>query len=194
MKSFKVLKSKKGFTLSQSKGMTIVELLVAMTIFVIVVTLAVGGFVAITRLSSQTYTMTNVQQNGRTLIEQLTRLSRSAEEIRIGEGPTSDLQTISFRNENDWLCFKVAGAGTSSDPYSIEKYNGVSDTDSTCATSSGFSLTSSEVKINRMTFDRKEGIPPYLEIRIVLESSTPALGSSNDIIDLNTTVVLEGAK
>ncbi|PIZ00361.1 hypothetical protein COY62_03090 [bacterium (Candidatus Howlettbacteria) CG_4_10_14_0_8_um_filter_40_9] len=179
MKSFKVLKNKKGFILSQSKGMTIVELLVAMTIFVIVITLAIGGFVAISRLSSQAYTMTNVQQNGRTLIEQLTRLSRSAEEIYIPDSGT--LQSIAFRNGNDWVCLKATD-----NPTIVKKY-----TDKVC-TIGGFSLTSPEVKINRMTFVRKEGIPPYLEIWIILESATPALGSSYDTIDLKTTVVLEG--
>lgn len=159
--------------------MTIVELLVAMTIFVIVITLAIGGFVAISRLSSQAYTMTNVQQNGRTLIEQLTRLSRSADEVNITG--TAPFQIVSFRNGTDWVCFNAVG-----NPTAIKKYNNIG------CTGDGFSLTSSEVKVNKMTFIRKEGIPPYLEIGITLESSTPALGSSNDSIDLNTTVVLEG--
>lgn len=171
MKLYKALKNK--------KGMTIVELMVAMTIFVIVITLAVGGFVAISRLSSQAYTMTNVQQNGRILIEQLTRLSRSADEVNITG--TAPFQTVSFRNGTEWVCFNVVGS-----PTVVKKYNNID------CTGNGFSLTSSEVKVNKMTFVRKEGIPPYLKIGITLESATPAFGTSNDTIDLNTAVVLEG--
>src|SRR3989304_2648377 len=92
--------NQKEFTLSDSKGITLIELMVAMTIFLIVITLAVGGFISLIRLQSQTQTMTDVQQNGRIAIEQMTRLARQAESVDISG--TGDIQQIVFDSAN---CF-----------------------------------------------------------------------------------------
>lgn len=65
------------------KGLTLVEIVVAMAIFLIVITVAVGAFVTIGRMKALTSTMKDSQQKTRIAMEMITRLSRQAEIVSI---------------------------------------------------------------------------------------------------------------
>lgn len=60
------------------RGFTIVELVVAMTVFAVVITVAVGAFVNVQRTAQKTSAQRKVQQDTRYNLEQLTRQIRSA--------------------------------------------------------------------------------------------------------------------
>ena len=64
-------------SLRNQRGYTIVELITAMTIFSVVVVVAVGGFVAVQRTSQKTAAQRKVQQDTRTNLEQLARQIRA---------------------------------------------------------------------------------------------------------------------
>jgi prepilin-type N-terminal cleavage/methylation domain-containing protein len=63
---------------SDQQGYTIVELVVAMTIFAIVIVVAIGAFVAVQRTSNKTTAQRKVQQDSRYNLEQLARQIRAA--------------------------------------------------------------------------------------------------------------------
>ncbi len=65
------------------KGFTLVELMVAMSIFVIVTTLAVGGFVAVNSLKAVAMTQKETQQKIRISLELLTRYAKQAEFVKL---------------------------------------------------------------------------------------------------------------
>lgn len=63
--------------LHDQRGYTVIELVTAMTIFAVVVVVAVGGFVAVQRTSQKTAAERKVQQDSRTNLEQLARQIRA---------------------------------------------------------------------------------------------------------------------
>jgi len=163
--------------LKQNKGMTLVELVVAMSIFLVVMTIAVGAFVSLLRLQSQSETMTSVQQNARTALEQITRLSRQAEKVEFKSG---NLKLAL----SEPRCFNVVDG-------SLKRYNGYGDNG---CTGDGFSVTSDDVDIITFDFKNRAGIPPTLEITLEVRSKNAAVGTSNDTISLKTAVLLTGVK
>lgn len=71
----------------KTKGFSIVEALVAMAIFVTVITLAVGGFVTSVRLQRKALIMRTTQQNARNAIEIISKDARQAKSISICAEP-----------------------------------------------------------------------------------------------------------
>lgn len=65
------------------KGLTLIELVVAMTIFIIVMTLAVGGFVAISKTRATIGQMKDAQQKVRLANEMIIRYAKEAEYVQI---------------------------------------------------------------------------------------------------------------
>ncbi|MDD5693269.1 MAG: prepilin-type N-terminal cleavage/methylation domain-containing protein [Patescibacteria group bacterium] len=72
------------------KGFTLVELMVAMSIFVIVTTLAVGGFVAVNNLKALAMTQKETQQKIRISLELLTRYAKQAEFVKVSSTTAYD--------------------------------------------------------------------------------------------------------
>lgn len=172
--------------INNDKGMTLIELLVAMAIFLIVTTISVGGFVSLIRLQTESRTMTDVQQNGRIALEQLTRLSRQADKVTIThQAPeahtdhstpeaTDYIDDITFTIEGEDLLFNVAEGR-------LQKNNGLT-------------ITNDNVVIKKMYFNKKEGIPATLDINLILESKNPSIGTTKDTINLKSSVLLTGLK
>jgi len=166
------------FIINNTRGITLLELIVAMTIFLVVITLAVGGFVSLIRLQSQTQTMTDVQQNGRIAIEQITRLARQAESVDISG--TGDIQQIVFDSAN---CFTVV---------TVDGVNRLKKFDSDC-TSNGLTLSSDDVNVTKFYFVKNPGVPARLDINITVKSVNDVVaGGDPDVINLNTSVLLIG--
>ncbi len=170
--------------IKNERGITIIELMVAMTIFVIVLTLSVGAFVSLIRLQSQTEIMTDTQQNGRIALEQITRLSRQAKTVEIVGNDGDLLQTIIF-DEN--VCFQVDESDTIN---KLKKYDFIAG-----ACVNGFTLTSSDVSITEFNFQRLTGIPPMLKITLIVESKNSLIGPGpmqKDALILETSILLTG--
>jgi type II secretory pathway pseudopilin PulG len=67
----------------KKRGMTIIELLVAMAIFIVVITLVVGAFASISRTNGMAKTYRNSQQKLRIAMEMITRYARQANEVSV---------------------------------------------------------------------------------------------------------------
>lgn len=170
--------------LKEEKGITLVELIVAMGIFLVVVTIAVGAFVSLIRLQSQSENMTSVQQNGRIALEQVTRLGRQAESVNIlGSG---DLEALGFSISGTKICF-------GEDNGRLKKYDDYNIAGSTCS-GNAFTLTGEDVNVTKFNFDTVSGIPSTLNIGIEMESKYATYGTEKNNILLNTSVVLTGLK
>lgn len=63
------------------KGMTLIEVIVALGIFSVIATVAVGAFILVLNLKALTSTTKETQQKLRTAIEIISRLSRQANEV-----------------------------------------------------------------------------------------------------------------
>jgi prepilin-type N-terminal cleavage/methylation domain-containing protein len=63
------------------RGVTLIELVVSMAIFLVVSTLAIGAFVTATRMRSMTGNMRESQQKMRVSYETITRLARQANKV-----------------------------------------------------------------------------------------------------------------
>jgi prepilin-type N-terminal cleavage/methylation domain-containing protein len=72
----------------KKKGFTLVELLVAMSIFVMVLTMAVGAFVTISRFKTMASNMKESQQKIRVAEELIARLSRQAQSVSLTDSKT----------------------------------------------------------------------------------------------------------
>lgn len=73
----------------KKRGMTLIELMVAISIFVIVMTLAIGGFVSISRIRAQVGSMKNSQQKIRVANEMIIRYAKQAERINLPDTDVS---------------------------------------------------------------------------------------------------------
>ena len=73
-------------TKNQKKGMTLVELLVAMTIFTTATTIAIGSFVAVSRIRMVTLNMKETQQKVRITLEMINRYARQADRVSVRPG------------------------------------------------------------------------------------------------------------
>lgn len=87
-------------------GMTIVELLVAMGIFTIVTTLAVGSFVAITRMRMFALNLKESQQKVRIITEMISRYAKQADAVTVSSDEKKvdmyfKLDTVNESNPED---------------------------------------------------------------------------------------------
>lgn len=173
------------------KGLTLVELIVAMAIFLTVITLAVGAFVTISRMKSLTSTMKETQQKTRIAMEMITRLSKQAEKIIVSnEGKTLELY---FDTKNP---AEATGAKF--------EINGISLFYSTCSGNLFCTVNNlwsdqkdlySGIEIQADSkFEKIGTIPPQLSVEI---HGKIVNGNSNyfsDDINMETTIILEGIK
>lgn len=81
------------------KGFTIVELLVAISLFVIAVSVAVGGFVRALRTQRQLISLISANSNASLAIEQMAREMRTGSGFQCVNG-TLDCTILSFTNAN----------------------------------------------------------------------------------------------
>lgn len=65
------------------RGVTLIELVVAMGIFLVVVTVAVGAFVTVSRMKALTSTMKEATQKTRIASEMITRLARQGDKVMV---------------------------------------------------------------------------------------------------------------
>lgn len=173
------------------KGVTLVELIVAMAIFLVVVTIAISAFVVISRTKGLSSTMKESQQKTRIALEMITRLSRQAQKVSVSmDGKVLDLYfdlkdnptATRFKIRDDGLYFSQCSGNLDcpTDSEAINIYEGIA-LDNTVERDSKF------IKVG--------SIPPTLEVD--LYGSINGLNDNtwySDDINLNTTIILESIK
>jgi len=103
---------KQNILKTNKPGMTIVELLVAMGIFTIVTTLAVGSFVAITRMRMFALNLKESQQKVRIITEMISRYAKQADAVTVSpDGKKVEmyfkLDTVNESNQAYASSFKI---------------------------------------------------------------------------------------
>jgi prepilin-type N-terminal cleavage/methylation domain-containing protein len=176
------------------RGISLVELVVAMGIFSIIATLVVGAFVVILNMKGLVSTMRESQQKLRVAIETTSRLSRQAEAVGISPNkreltlfqnvgqPTMTKFIITADGLYEQNCLTVNAddqACTSWDANQIDLLGGTMKLDITTGTGSQF---------------RKNGAKPTtLEVNLVGKIEG-AKSYYNDQFQINNVVVLESLK
>lgn len=190
----------------KKKGITLVELIVAMAIFATVATMAVGSFVTVSRMMTLTNNMKNTQQKLRVAIEMISRLARQAPVVLVYKDATDG----SSRAE---MFFSLPGeAPLAASKFEIKDIGGDPDTHSlyyaecragtisvtpttTCGTWEASSdLLSGTLRLNSTSGFVKTGtIPPRLTV--TLNGLTSAAVSNNpyyiDTMNIVNDIVLE---
>ncbi|MEI7690660.1 MAG: type II secretion system protein [bacterium] len=73
---------------SKKRGMTLIELMVAMGIFTVITTLAVGSFVAVSRMRMYALNLKESQQKVRIITEMISRYARQADTVIVEDDST----------------------------------------------------------------------------------------------------------
>lgn len=182
----------------QRIGFTLIELVVAMGIFLIIVTLAIGAFVSVSRMKAMTSTMREVQQKTRISLEMITRLSRQADKVITTANQSKSLELyFNLYNDNPnygnrFLIRDTANGGE------LVMY----ECETLTTSCSADQWTNEEVllgntvklKYNESYFRKSGTVPSRLEVRINgLINVNDNAYYSNEII-LDTDVILEGIK
>ncbi len=193
------------------KGITLVELLVSMTIFVIVTTLSVSAFMTTLQMKAMGSNMKNSQQKIRIALETVTRLSRQADKVEAQDnGKTLKLyfSSLSPKSAYKFVFYDPASSDGSLYLYKcvtvVEASGSCSDANWNNADPRSYAqdlfgglnnlkLTNSVEGVN--SFVLEGGLPPTLDINIngkIPTSSGKAF--YNDSIKINTEVFLENVK
>lgn len=182
------------------KGMTLIELIVSMAIFLTISTLIVGAFVTATRMRTLTGDMRESQQKARVAYETITRLSRQANKVVVS-GDSHELE-LYFNTQNGITAAKFAfqkridGTGT------VLYYDGcavpVDPSAISCSnwTGSPTDMLGGSFYLTNLTFTKTAG-PLYPTLRVFLDGVLPKLGGFANISDnlvIDTTVLLEGIR
>ena len=155
----------------KQKGFTIIELLVAMSLFLVLVAVATGTFIQTLRTQRIITELTAANDNATQVIEQMSR------EIRTGfsfvDSTDTTLKFVNYRNEQ--VSYKLVGG-------SISRCVGgcQSDTDF-------LPITAPEVKVERLKFtnsgiDLTDNFPPRITVTLSI------LGPKDVKVNLQTTV------
>lgn len=175
------------------KGVTLIELVVAMGIFSIIATLVVGAFVLILNMKSLTSNMRESQQKLRMAIELTSRLSRQAEVAMVSSG-------------NKTLTLYQGGETPSATRFIIDANGSLYQEDCLTVDSSAEDCTTtgwSNHKIDLLggnilldsssNFAKNGAKPATLDINLIgVIPGTKAFNS--DRLTINNTVVLESLK
>ncbi len=181
------------------KGITLIELVVSMGIFVIVITIAVGAFVTVSRMRYLTSIMRENQQKTRIAIEMIARLSRQAEkavttldgkELELYFDLDSDLASaVKFEILDGKLLYSHCLGGVS------ERICVEDNWEDGQNIYGGIVLLEDQESGKDSRFLKKGTSPPTMTIdlfgRVGELDSNPYY---SDEINLNTTVILEGLK
>lgn len=190
------------------KGMTIIEIVVAMAIFMVVVTLVIGAFVTVVRMKTLTSTMKESQQKTRIAVEMISRLSRQAERINLSGATTPKRILELYFNIDDaakrsGIKFEIEQTGATSD-YELYMTDCITfATDGSCA-STGWNTIRTNLLGGTYTLNGASGfllnpstpIPPSLQI--IFDGKIRGLSPTNmyysDDFKVETEVLLEGLK
>lgn len=165
------------------QGFTVIELVVAIALFAIVASLAVGGFTQALRTQRQSAALLSANSNVSLVIEQMMREIRTGSKFCIEQACTdsADYADLTFRNAQDELvtyCFQNNR---------IERGVG----GGICGGSNFQPITADNVRVEYAKFYRSgtvagDGRQP--RVTIALGVSAPEQGVAGNVIRLQTTV------
>jgi type II secretory pathway pseudopilin PulG len=177
------------------KGISLIEVVVAMGIFATIATLTIGAFVSVSKMKSLTSLMNETQQKTRIAMEMISRLSRQAEKvITYPDGSRIDLYFDIESESVSAASFRIEGTD-------LRFYNCTTVTELECTSwEAGQSLYSGiNIVLNDPTrqsgFVKEASDPPVL--RVDLYGEVAGASSSlyySDSLNLNTSVILESLK
>ncbi len=187
----------------QKRGMTIIELVIAVTLFTVVVTLAIGGFTAVARMKTLMVDMKNTQQKARLIYETVYRFAKEADVVTVSsdhnklvldyfdDAGSREVQKIFVLEDEQSASFMYYSClGT--DNYAEGEY----DTNIACNKEELLTGTrTSTYEITKVNgegfFTYEKSIPPTLSLRMVIKNTR----SDNDPeIKLDNVIILENVK
>ncbi|HXF44001.1 MAG TPA: type II secretion system protein [Candidatus Paceibacterota bacterium] len=178
------------FKIQNSKlqaGFTLIELIVAMSVFIIAITIAVGGFVRALRTQRMANQMLSVNSNASLAIEQMAREIRTGynfglNNIAPGNCPAGQKEELAFTNSRANSVFYRGENGAV-----LRKE--CSGTD--CSASSFEPLTASNVKLEKLCFvntgNLDSGKDPW-RITFFMKIGSANPGIVGESLDFQTTV------
>jgi len=190
----------------KKRGMTLIELMVAMSIFVIVMTLAIGGYVSISKTRILMGNMKDSQQKVRIANEMIIRYARQAEYIKLAsDGSTVELYFDVDTGETPSAKKFERSRILNTEPYDLLFYECAdgtpvarSCTDWGLGTSllggstSNISLINPETNPNIFQLDGV--LPSILKLKLMIASTVPGNTALSDEMTIQNAIILESIK
>jgi type II secretory pathway pseudopilin PulG len=195
------------------RGMTIIELIVAITLFVTVITLVLGSFVSISRTKLLVSSMKESQNKIRLISEMITRFGKEADRAKVTEGGRV-VEFYFYKKDNvsgetsevSKKMFKLADGGESLVYYSCPSnpaspLDPVADED--CSSEELLNVTDLGYKYQIQDrsgansyniFSKRNTIPPTLELKLKMLNITTTNNHFDDSIELTNLIILENVK
>lgn len=184
--------------------MTLIEMIVAVTIFVVVMTLAVGGYVTISRSRILIGNMKDTQQKVRVADEMIIRLAKQAEYVKIpidgmslelyfdtGSAAASAnkfaLEPVGTK-EWDLKSFVCADSASAQAINCSDWGNGSSLLGRTAGQTGGIVITQPDV------FSLSGLYPSVLSLYLELKNLSPGFAQAEDTIRIQNSIILESLK
>lgn len=157
-------------------GFTLAELLIAIGVFAVIISIAIGGFVRAMRTQRQVVALVGVNGNASVLLEQIAREVRTGRDFNAGVSGCGQSQ-LAFTNTNDAVVVYGIGAN-----HELER-----------SENSGvpISLTGSDLSVERLSFclmgnAAGDGLPPRVTISMSVRGK--AAGIEGIVTTLQTTI------
>lgn len=143
----------------KKNGTSIVELLVSLTIFLVVISLAVGSFIAVSRMKALTSTMRESQEKLRIANEMISRYAKEANIVEINDNGKT---FIARYTESTNFSAKFQILDSDGKLYYSECYA------ADCSNfSTGVNLLTGEMRLDTTSYFKKIGnIPPSMEFSL----------------------------
>lgn len=172
----------------QTRGFTLIEMMVAMTIFVLAITFGASTFVGLSRLSGRGIASKDAQQNARFAMETIVRTIRLATEIERKIDNPSNLDEIAVKTDSgSTLSFGVKdNVLYMADESAGENLNNANNRQQ---------ITDSSVNISELQFDTTNTMPASLKIILTVKIPEDVYGETTpeyQNITLKDSVVLRG--
>lgn len=167
------------------KGFTLIEFIVSITIFAVVMTVAIGSIVSLSRMKSVIINMKNTQQKSRSVVEYISRFAKEANGISV-----LDKKEVVLRYKEAGATDKKIVIADNQDLYICD----INKVSTTCLSNTSRYLLSrsSSTKLDGSDgnnfFELRQNITPDLRIKLNIIGN---MGTNNDALEVDTLVLLE---
>jgi prepilin-type N-terminal cleavage/methylation domain-containing protein len=182
------------------RGMTLIELMVAMTIFVTVMTLAIGGFIAISRSRILVGNMKDSQQKIRIANEMIIRYAKQAEYVKLADQGGSLLELYFDSGTVNASAKKFLVSEIETGKYDLvysecKTFNGTQCNEWTEA-SSLLGSQNSNIYLNSIddVFRLNGVLPAVLDVTLSIVNEVPGYDSLSNTMTIQNAIILEGLK
>lgn len=184
----------------KKRGMTLIELMVAMTIFITVMTLAIGGFVAISRSRILIGNMKDSQQKLRVANEMIMRYAKQAEYVSIDPNGTWIELYFDIDSSINYSAKKFALSNITSGQNDLLYSECLAFNSGTVcsAWTEGATLLGSQsgrmFVANTDVFDLSGLLPSVLEVRLNLRNEIAGYEALSDDMSIENAIILGSLK